>query len=256
MGCAANGMALHGGILPFTATFFTFSDYMRPAIRLGALMGVHAIYVFTHDSVALGEDGPTHQPVEHLAALRAIPNLSLIRPADANEAAVAWRAAVENANKPTALVFTRQNVPVFDRNEYAPAEGLLRGAYILSDAPNGKPDVILIASGSEVQLVVGAQKKLAEEGIQARVVSMPSWDLFEGQSKEYRDGVLPPSVKARLAVEAGVAQGWSKYVGDAGDVLSIERYGASAPWQVLFEKFGFTVENVVARAKKVLDLHS
>lgn len=252
MGSAANGMALHGGILPFTATFFTFSDYMRPAIRLASLMEQHVVFVFTHDSVALGEDGPTHQPVEHLAALRAIPNLSVIRPADANETAVAWRVAVEHAHNPTALVLTRQNVPTFDRSVYAPAEGLLRGAYVLKDAPNGKPDVILIASGSEVQLIVGAANKLAEENIQARVVSMPSWDLFEGQSKEYRDSVFPKAVTARLAVEAGIAQGWSKYVGDDGDVLSIERYGASAPWQVLFEKFGFTVDNVVARAKRVL----
>ncbi|MCC7162388.1 MAG: transketolase [Anaerolineae bacterium] len=252
MGAAANGLALHGGILPFTATFFTFSDYMRPAMRLACLMQQHVIYVFTHDSVALGEDGPTHQPVEHLAALRAIPKLSVIRPADANETAAAWRVAVEHNNNPTALVLTRQNVPTFDRTVYASAEGLIRGAYVLSDAPGGKPDMILIASGSEVQLIVGAQKKLAEEKIHARVVSMPSWDLFDGQSKEYRDSVLPGSVKARLAVEAGIAQGWSKYVGDEGDVLSIERYGASAPWQVLFEKFGFTVDNVVARAKRVL----
>ena len=252
MGAAANGMALHGGILPFTATFFTFSDYMRPAMRLAALMGQHVVFVFTHDSIALGEDGPTHQPVEHLAALRAIPNLSVVRPADANETAVAWRVAVENARNPTALVLTRQNVPTLDRNEYASAENLVRGAYVLSDAPDGAPDIILIGTGSEVQLVVGAQKKLAEEGIRARVVSMPSWDLFEQQSKEYRDSVLLPHVRARLAVEAGVAQGWSKYVGDKGAVLSIERFGASAPYQVLFEKFGYTVENVVARAKQVL----
>ncbi len=257
MGAAANGMALHGGILPFTATFFTFSDYMRPAMRLAALMEQHVIFVFTHDSIALGEDGPTHQPVEHLAALRAIPNLSVIRPADANETAVAWRVAVEHARNPTALVLTRQNVPTLDRSAYASAENLVRGAYILSDAAPStalrtEPDIILIGTGSEVQLVVGAQKKLAEEGIRARVVSMPSWDLFEQQSKEYRDSVFPPNVRARLAVEAGVAQGWSKYVGDKGDVLSIERFGASAPYQVLFEKFGYTVENVVARAKEML----
>ncbi len=252
MGSASNGMALHGGILPFTATFFTFSDYMRPAIRLAALMGLHVIFVFTHDSIALGEDGPTHQPIEHLAALRAIPNLSVIRPADANETAFAWRVAMENSHQPTALVLTRQNVPTLDRSEYAPAEELLRGGYILSDAPNGRPDIILIASGSEVQLVVGAQKKLAEENIRARIVSMPSWDLFDAQSKEYRDSVLPPNVRARLAVEAGVPQGWTKYVGDKGAVLGINRYGASAPYQVLFEKFGFTVDNVVAHAKQVL----
>lgn len=252
MGAAANGMALHGGILPFTATFFTFSDYMRPAIRLASLMELHIVFVFTHDSIALGEDGPTHQPVEHLAALRAIPKLSVIRPADANETAVAWRVAVENAHNPTALVLTRQNVPTLDRNEYAAAEGLRRGAYVLSEAPGGDPDILLIGTGSEVQLVVGAQKKLAQENIRARVISMPSWDLFEAQSREYRDSVLPPAVRARLAVEAGVAQGWSKYVGDRGAVMSIERYGASAPYQVLFEKFGYTVDNVVSRAKQVL----
>lgn len=256
MGSSANGMALHGGILPFTATFFTFSDYMRPAIRLAALTQLHVIFVFTHDSIALGEDGPTHQPVEHLAALRAIPNLSLIRPADGNETAVAWRVALENAHKPTALVFTRQNVPTLDRSTYASAEGLVRGAYILSDAPGGKPDIILIASGSEVQLIVGAQKKLADANIQARIVSMPSWDLFDAQSQEYRDSVLPPQVRARLAVEAGVAQGWHKYVGEKGAVLSIERYGASAPYQVLFEKFGYTVDNVVAQARRVLGRES
>lgn len=252
MGAAASGMALHGGILPFTATFFTFSDYMRPAIRLASMMELHVVYVFTHDSIALGEDGPTHQPIEHLAAMRAIPKLSVIRPADANETAVAWRVAVENNNNPTALVLTRQNVPTLDRTEYASAEGLIRGAYILTDAPNGKPDIILIASGSEVQLIVAAQKKLAEENIHARVVSMPSWDLFEGQSKEYRDSVFPKSVTARLAVEAGIAQGWSKYVGDEGAVWGIKGYGASAPYKVLFEKYGFTVENVVAQAKQVL----
>ncbi len=251
MGAAANGMALHGGIIPFTATFFTFSDYMRPAIRLAALSEQHVIFVFTHDSIALGEDGPTHQPIEHLAALRAIPQLSLIRPGDANETAVAWRVAVETTT-PTALVLTRQNVPVLDRSQYASAEGLRRGAYILSDAPNGKPDIILIASGSEVPLIAEAQKKLAEENIQARVVSMPSWDLFEAQPKEYRDSVLPPHIKARLAVEAGVAQGWERYVGEAGDVIAMHRFGASAPYQVLFEKFGFTPENVAAHAKQLL----
>lgn len=256
MGSTANGMALHGGILPFTATFFTFSDYMRPAMRLAALMELHVIFVFTHDSIALGEDGPTHQPVEHLAALRAIPHLSVIRPADANETAVAWRVAVQNSRQPTALVLTRQNVPTLDRTEYASAEGLIRGAYILSDAPNGKPDIILIGTGSELQLAAGAQKELAKENIYARVVSMPSWDLFNEQSSEYRESVLPPSIKLRLAVEAGVSQGWERYVGDDGTVLSIERYGASAPYQVLFEKFGFTTANVVTRAKRLWSQHN
>jgi len=252
MGAAANGMALHGGILPFTATFFIFSDYMRPAIRLAALMEQQVIFVFTHDSIALGEDGPTHQPVEQLAALRAIPHLSLIRPCDANETAEAWRVALTQTRKPTALVLTRQNTPTLDRARLAPAAGLRQGAYTLVDAPNGKPDLILIASGSEVSLALAAREKLAAENIHARVVSMPSWDLFDAQPQTYRDSVLLPSVRARLAVEAGVAQGWHKYVGDAGSVLSIERFGASAPYQVLFEKFGLTADNVVARAKQVL----
>lgn len=251
MGSAANGMALHGGIIPFTATFFTFSDYMRPAIRLAALSHQHVVFVFTHDSIALGEDGPTHQPIEHLAALRAIPHLSLIRPCDGNEVAEAWRAAMLS-KKPVALVFTRQNVPILDRTQYAAADGLQKGAYILKDAPNGKPDIILIATGSEVSLIVDAQKKLAEQGIQARIVSMPSWDMFDGQTQEYRDSVLPPEIKARLAVEAGVPQGWDKYVGDGGAVMGLDSYGASAPYQVLFEKFGFTADNVVAHAKQQL----
>ncbi len=259
MGAIANGLAAHGGILPFTATFFTFSDYMRGSMRLAAIMGLHVIFVFTHDSIGLGEDGPTHQPVEHFAALRAIPHLTLIRPGDANEAAVAWRVAIESKG-PVALIFTRQNVPVLDRSQlalsgvegYASADGLRRGAYILADAPNGKPDVILIATGSEVPLIAGAQKKLQEQGIAARVVSMPSWELFDAQPKEYRDAVLPPAVRARLAVEAGVPQGWHKYVGTDGDVIGLDRFGASAPYQVIFEKLGFTVDNVVARAKKLV----
>ena len=252
MGAAANGMALHGGIIPFTATFFTFSDYMRPAMRLAALMELQVVFVFTHDSIALGEDGPTHQPIEHLAALRAMPHLSVIRPCDANETAEAWRAAMQNTRKPTALVLTRQNVPTLDRAQLLPAAGLQNGAYVLFDAPGGAPEMILMASGSEVSLILDAAKKLASENIRARVVSMPSWDLFDAQPQEYRDSVLPPTVKARLAVEAGVALGWHKYVGDDGEVLSIERYGASAPYQVLFEKFGFTAAHVAARAKQVL----
>jgi len=252
MGSAANGIAAHGGLIPFTATFFIFSDYMRPAIRLAALMGLHVIFVFTHDSIALGEDGPTHQPIEQLAALRALPHLSLIRPCDANETAEAWRVAIQQTHQPTALVLTRQNLPTLDRTHFAPASELRRGAYILADAPNGQPDLILIASGSEVSLLVQAREKLAAENIHARVVSMPSWDLFEAQPQAYRDSVLPPSVHARLAVEAGVPQGWHKYVGAQGAILGIERYGASAPYQVLFEKFGFTVEHVAARAKQLL----
>ena len=251
MGAIANGLAVHGGIIPFTATFLTFSDYMRGSIRLAAVMGAKVIFVFTHDSIGVGEDGPTHEPVEQFAALRAIPHLTVIRPGDANEVAVAWKVAIE-AKGPVVLGFTRQNVPVLDRTQYNSADGLRRGGYVLADAPNNKPDVILIATGSEVQLIVGAQKKLAEQGIHARIVSMPSWELFEAQSKEYRDSVLPPSIRARLAVEAGVTQGWSKYVGLDGDVIGLDRFGASAPYTVIFEKLGFTVDNVVARAKRLV----
>lgn len=252
MGAMLNGMALHGGVKPFGATFLVFSDYMRPAIRLAALMEQHVIYVFTHDSIGLGEDGPTHQPIEHLAALRAIPHLIVIRPADANETAEAWRVAMETRGQPVALVLTRQAVPILDRAEYASANGLRRGAYILADAPNGNPDVILMASGSEVQLIVQARKELAKQNIQARVVSFPSWELFNAQPQAYRDSVLPPTVRARVAVEAGVPQGWCAYVGEAGQVIGMERFGASAPYQVLYEKFGFTVENVVKTALRVL----
>lgn len=252
MGAIANGMGGHGGIVPYTATFFVFSDYMRPPIRLASLMELGVIFVFTHDSIGVGEDGPTHQPVEQLAALRAIPGLTVIRPCDANETAAAWRMALQSRNHPVALVLTRQELPTIDRTLYASAEGLQRGAYILMDAAGGKPDLILIASGSEVNLILGARQKLADQGIAARVVSMPSWELFNAQPREYRDEVLPPAIHARLAVEAGVAQGWHKYVGDKGDAVSLERFGASAPAKVVFEKFGFTVDNVVARALKLL----
>jgi transketolase len=250
MGSIANGLAAHGGIVPFTATFFTFSDYMRPAIRLACIMGLHVIYVFTHDSIAVGEDGPTHEPIEHLAALRAIPHLTVIRPCDANETATAWRVAIESRGQ-VALALTRQNMPVFDRGLYSSADGLRRGAYILSEASNGKPEVILLATGSEVQLAVDAQKKLQEAGIASRVVSMPSWELFESQPQEYRNKVLPPSIGARLAIEAGVPQGWHKYVGENGDIMGLDRFGASAPYAVVFEKLGFTVDQVVKRAGKL-----
>jgi len=250
MGAVLNGLALHG-LLPFGATFMVFSDYMRPAIRLAAMMGLHVIYIFTHDSIGLGEDGPTHQPAEHLAALRAIPNLTVIRPADANETAVAWRVALERRGGPTVLALTRQNVPVLDRTKLAPAEGLRRGAYVLADTP-GRPDVILIATGSEVQVALGARDLLAAEGIAARVVNMPSWELFDEQPPAYRDAVLPPDVTARLAVEAGVAQGWQRYVGPAGDVVALDRFGASAPYQVLMREFGFTPEHVAGRVKSLL----
>jgi transketolase len=251
MGAIANGLAAHGGILPFTATFFTFSDYMRPAIRLACIMGLHVIYIFTHDSIAVGEDGPTHEPIEHLAALRAIPHLTVIRPCDANETVVAWRIAVETKGQ-VALIFSRQNLPVLDRGLYSSAEGLRRGAYILSEAANGKPDIILIATGSEIPLALEAQKKLQEQGFAARVVSMPSWELFDAQPEEYRDEVLLPSTRARLAIEAGIRQGWHKFVGDKGDILALDRFGASAPCPVVYEKLGFTVDHVVERAKILL----
>ncbi|GAB7545825.1 transketolase [Cupriavidus sp. 8B] len=248
MGAIMNGMAAHGAMVPFGATFLIFSDYMRPAIRLAALMGLHVIYIFTHDSIALGEDGSTHQPVEQLASLRALPRLVVIRPADANEAAIAWRVALATCDRPVALVLTRQNVPTLDRTQFAAADGLQRGAYILADAPNGNPELILIASGSEVSLIVAAQIKLARENIQARIVSMPSWELFDAQPKAYREAVFPPEVAARLAVEAGVSQGWHRFVGDRGDVLAVDRFGASTAGEIVMREYGFTVENVCRRA--------
>ncbi|HWZ49137.1 MAG TPA: transketolase [Herbaspirillum sp.] len=251
MGAILNGMAAHGGTLPYGATFLMFSEYMRPAIRLAALMGLHTLYVFTHDSIALGEDGPTHQPIEQLASLRAIPNLLVIRPADANETVSAWRVALAASKRPVALVLTRQNVPTLDRAKFAAADGLQRGAYILADAANGAPDITLIASGSEVGLIVAAQAQLREQNIQARIVSMPCWELFDEQSPDYRASVLPPG-GAKLAVEAGIAQGWHRYVGERGDVLSIERFGASANAEVMMREYGFTVENVCQRALALL----
>jgi transketolase len=252
MGAITNGLAVHGGFVPYGSTFLIFSDYMRPAIRLAALMGLHVVHVFTHDSVALGEDGPTHQPIEQLASLRAIPNLSVIRPADANETAVAWKVALETRKRPVLLALTRQNVPTLDRSRYASADGLRRGAYVLSDAPDGKPSLILIASGSEVGLIVEAAEKLQADGIAVRCVSMPSWELFDAQPQAYRDQVLPPAVTARLAVELGVSQGWDRYIGAHGDMLGIDHFGASAPADVLLREFGFTVANVVARARALL----
>jgi transketolase len=247
MGAIMNGMALHGGIIPYGGTFLVFSDYMRPAIRLAALMGIQAIYVFTHDSIGLGEDGPTHQPIEHLAALRAIPNLTVIRPADAYESAVAWKTAVAHRTGPTALILTRQKLPLFNPDI---AEGLKQGAYILSDAAD--PQVILMASGSEVEIALGAQKLLAEQEIAARVVSFPSWELFEAAPQEYRDSVLPPTITARVAMEAGIAQGWARYVGGQGAVLSLETFGASAPYETLYREFGLTAEAMAAVARKML----
>lgn len=253
MGAIANGMAAHGGLLPFTATFLIFSDYMRPPMRLAALSHHHVVYVFTHDSVGLGEDGPTHQPIEQLANLRAVPGLSVIRPADANEVSVAWRVAIEAQQGPTALVFTRQAVPTLDRSELGAADGLRKGAYVLAGPADGaRPELVLIASGSEVALIEGARAKLESDGVKVQSVSMPSWDLFEAQPASYRETVLPPAVPARLAVEAGATQGWHKYVGDEGAVLGIDHFGASAPGEEVMEAFGFTVENVVAKAKELL----
>ena len=252
MGAAINGMAAHGGIIPFGSTFLIFSDYLRPSMRLAALMEVGVIYVFTHDSIGVGEDGPTHQPIEQLAALRAIPRLMLIRPGDANETAVAWRIAVETRDRPVALALSRQNVPTLDRTKYTAAAGVRRGAYVLADPPEGTPEVVLIGTGSELGLVVAAREKLLERKITARVVSMPSWELFDAQPQDYREFVLPPGMRRRLAVEAALPLGWHRYVGDQGDVLGIERFGASAPGNVVMEKFGFTVDHVVERAQALL----
>ncbi len=249
MGSIVNGLAAHGGFIPFGSTFLIFSDYMRPPIRLAALMGLHVVHVFTHDSIALGEDGPTHQPVEQLANLRAIPNVTVIRPCDANETAVAWKVAMETRDRPVLLALTRQSVATLDRSRYTAADGLRRGAYVLSDAPAGEPDLILIATGSEVGLILSAAERLHDEGVAVRCVSMPSWELFDAQPQPYRDSILPPSIGARLAVELGVSQGWHRYVGDRGDMLGVERFGASAPADVLLREYDFTVDEVCRRAR-------
>ncbi|MCX7706464.1 MAG: transketolase, partial [Anaerolineae bacterium] len=252
MGAIVNGMAYHGGVVPFGATFFVFSDYMRPPLRLAALSHLGSIWVFTHDSIGVGEDGPTHQPVEHLAAVRAIPNLVVLRPADANEVREAWKIAIENRHRPTALVLTRQNLPTLDRAVYAAAEGVRKGAYVLADLGGKDPQVILMASGSEVALIVEAGQRLVEEGIAVRLVSFPSWELFAEQDADYQASVLPAEVTARVAVEAGVPQGWHRWVGSGGRVLGLERYGASAPAKTVFEKLGLTVENVVKLARELV----
>lgn len=251
MGCIVNGMALHGGIIPFGATFLIFSDYMRASIRLAALQDAHSIFVFTHDSIGLGGDGPTHQPVEHLASLRAMPNMVLIRPADANETAVAWRIAISASDYPVALVLTRQSLPILGDIERV-REGVPRGAYVLADADAGLPAVILIATGSEVSLALAARDLLAKEGIAARVVSMPSWELFEKQPDDYRKQVLPPEVRARVSVEAASPLGWERYVGTEGDIIGLDHFGASAPGEEIFKHFGFTPEAVAERANAVV----
>jgi len=257
MGATLTGISLNGGLIPYGGTFMTFSDYMRPAIRLAALSEVQVIYVFTHDSVGLGEDGPTHQPIEHLAALRAIPHLFVIRPADPAEVSEAWRIGILRRHAPTALALTRQKVNIIDRQKFAAASGLRKGAYILAEATDtdgnaSVPRLILMGTGSEVSLVLDAREQLQKEGVPTRVVSMPCWELFEEQSREYRQEVLPPSVPARVAVEAGVAQGWDRYVGPSGAIIALDRFGASAPGDVALRELGFTVENVVKHAKALL----
>jgi transketolase len=257
MGATLTGMSLNGGLIPYGGTFMTFSDYMRPAIRLAALSEVQVIYVFTHDSIGLGEDGPTHQPIEHLAALRTIPHLFVIRPADPAEVSEAWRIAILRRHAPTALALTRQKVPVIDRNRFAKADGLRRGAYVLADAESADgsvttPKLILIATGSEVSLTLEARERLQSEGVPTRVVSLPCWELFDEQSQEYRDEVLPPAVGARLAVEAGVRQGWDRFVGPKGDVVCLARFGASAPGDVVLKELGFNIDNVLKRTRALL----
>lgn len=253
MGSVVNGMAYHGGVIPFGATFMVFADYMRPPVRLSALSHLGPIWVFTHDSIGVGEDGPTHQPVEHLASLRAIPNLVVLRPGDANEVREAWKVAVENRHRPTVLALTRQNVQVLDRAVYAPASGLRKGAYVLADlGPAGTPQIILMATGSELPLVVAAGEALAAEGVAVRLVSFPSWELFAEQDAEYRDSVLLPAVSRRLAVEAGVSMGWQRWVGAQGEVIALDRYGASGPGGVVFEQLGFSAANVLSKARELL----
>ncbi|MEP0823292.1 MAG: transketolase [Ignavibacterium sp.] len=252
MGSILNGIALTDGMIPYGGTFLIFSEYMRPPIRLACIMGIRPIYVFTHDSIGLGEDGPTHQPIEQLASLRSIPNMTLIRPADANETAVAWKVAIEHKGGPVALALTRQKVPLIDRSRYASAEGLSQGAYVLAES-GGTPDLILIGTGSELQHALAAYEVLTKEGTKVRLVSMPSWELFERQSSEYRESVLPSNARKRIAVEAGVAQGWHKYVGDEGEIICMTRFGASAPADRLMKEFGFTTERVLESARKKLE---
>ncbi|QRF33954.1 transketolase [Bacillus safensis] len=253
MGAALNGMALHGGLRVFGGTFFVFSDYLRPAIRLAALMGLPVTYVFTHDSIAVGEDGPTHEPVEQLASLRAMPNLSVIRPADGNETAAAWKLAVSSTDKPTALVLTRQNLPTIDQAPEKAYEGVEKGGYVVVEAADAQPEALLLASGSEVGLAIEAQKALEKEGIRASVVSLPAWDRFDQQSDEYKESVLPKAVRARVAIEMGASLGWERYTGLDGDVIAIDKFGASAPGETIIEKYGFTVSNVVSRVKAKLN---
>ena len=252
MGCIMNGLSMYGGIIPYGATFFVFYDYMRPAVRMAALMGHRAIFIYTHDSIGLGEDGPTHQPIEHLAGMRAVPRLCVIRPADALETAEAWQIAIANTKGPTALILTRQSLPILDPSRFAPTSGLKCGGYVLWEATKN-PDVILIGTGSEVHIAMEAGKLLQAQQINARVVSLPSWDLFQAQSQEYRDSVLPPGLKARVSIEAAATLGWERWVGDRGIAIGLDHFGASAPSPVLYEKFGLTAEKVAQAAKTALD---
>jgi transketolase len=252
MGAIVNGMALHKGIIPFGSTFLVFSDYLRPAIRISALSAIPSIWIFTHDSIGLGEDGPTHQPVEHLAALRAIPGLNVIRPADANEVRVAWKFAIENRKGPTVLALSRQNLPTVDRSTFASAENLTKGAYVLADLGKGKPEIILMASGSEVGLIFEAGNLLTAEGKSVRIISFPSWELFAAQSQDYQESVFPKAIKKRLSVEAAISMGWRRWVGDEGKIISLDHYAQSAPGETLFKEFGFTVENVLNKALELL----
>jgi len=250
MGAVMNGIAQHGGTRVYGGTFLTFSDYMRGAVRLAALMQLPVTYVWTHDSIGLGEDGPTHQPIEHYAALRAIPGLDFVRPADANETAVAWRTILEHNDRPAGLALSRQNLPVFDRTEFGSAEGVAKGGYVLAEASNGTPEVVLMGTGSEVQIAVAAREQLEAQGVPTRVVSLPCWEWFAEQDQSYRESVLPPSVRARVSVEAGVPMGWREFVGDAGRIVGVNHYGASAAYTVLYEEFGLTAEAVVTAARE------
>jgi transketolase len=254
MGAVSVGMALHGGVIPYTGTFLVFADYMRPPMRLAALMGLPVIFVFTHGSIGVGEDGPTHQPVEQLMSLRAIPNLTVIRPADANETREAWKVAVSRQHGPTALALSRQNLVTLDRSVYKSASNLAKGAYVLADLGGDKPQIILMASGSEVEIIVQAGSLLTAEGINVRLVSFPSWELFKAQTQSYKDSVLPPSISAHIAVEAGVSMGWEQWVGSKGKIIAMDRFGASAPYKILLNEFGFTSENVIQQAKGLLGL--
>ena len=253
MGAVVNGMAVHGGVIPFGATFLVFSDYLRGSLRLSALSKIGSIWVFTHDSIGVGEDGPTHQPVEHLASLRLIPNLITLRPGDANETAYAWKLAIDRRNGPTVLLLSRQSTPTIDRSKFASADNVRKGAYVLADLGKKQPVIILMASGTELDLIVTAGKQLAADGVGVRIVSMPSWELFLAEGQAYIDEVLPPSIELRLAVEAGVTFGWERWVGNRGLILGVNRFGASAPANKVYKEYGLTVENVVAKAKMLVD---